>query len=538
MNKRIIVVLTILISNYANGNDTLLTYFNGNETFYNFAQNSAGEIFIGSSHGLYSTSNSDLVKIDNEPGYVQFINNEISRSNFSNLETHQKFKSLLPPAYWDYPQQSIRDKNFIYILCKSSLFIYKISTYSTQMEGVSVRCFTANSIGTYSGVYCFGKKLEIPSYCSGNILEKDSTFYICYDGLAIYSPRKGLQFYKRSTTGETQIAEKPLGFARDIYQFKDSSFVLASTEGLFLINKTFNEVEQIFESADKLEPIIIDVTEDQQNPVISFTANNSFYRYGVTDKELLKLSDFGEPIQDGYRIEDEIATKYVLITGSSLILYDYSKDHKDDVFNLVQAHSVVSMGTDTAILTTQNGAFIALLQSREIIPFMKGVEFNKRAIWRQDNILKLGGTTGYFTYKEDGIDTIISESLQSYNDWQRKNISTYFWWTSGIVTLLFLGYFVRNKRKKETDEDVDVSLSIVEDYIKSNLTTVTIESIRAQFGLSNKSLYALTTPEKPGRLITKYRMKMVKDLIAKGQDIEAISRATGFSVSYLKKLKP
>ena len=85
---------------------------------------------------------------------------------------------------------------------------------------------------------------------------------------------------------------------------------------------------------------------------------------------------------------------------------------------------------------------------------------------------------------------------------------------------------------------MDVSLSIVEDYIKSNLTTVTIESIRAQFGLSNKSLYALTTPEKPGRLITKYRMKMVKDLVAKGQDIEAISRATGFSVSYLKKLKP
>ena len=44
-------------------------------------------------------------------------------------------------------------------------------------------------------------------------------------------------------------------------------------------------------------------------------------------------------------------------------------------------------------------------------------------------------------------------------------------------------------------------------------------------------------PYKPGKLITQFRLDKASELRLKGESIERIAMFTGFSVSYLRKIK-
>ena len=64
-----------------------------------------------------------------------------------------------------------------------------------------------------------------------------------------------------------------------------------------------------------------------------------------------------------------------------------------------------------------------------------------------------------------------------------------------------------------------------------------LKQMYAVVSLDNQMLYDILKPQKPGKVITNLRVQKAQDLRKEGVSYNEIASLTGFSVSYLKKLK-
>jgi hypothetical protein len=78
---------------------------------------------------------------------------------------------------------------------------------------------------------------------------------------------------------------------------------------------------------------------------------------------------------------------------------------------------------------------------------------------------------------------------------------------------------------------------MIEDFVRHNLSTASIKSIVEHFNTNNSQIYSILQPEKPGTIIQKLRMEVVMEMRHARIDIKEISRVSGFSVSYIRKIK-
>ena len=76
----------------------------------------------------------------------------------------------------------------------------------------------------------------------------------------------------------------------------------------------------------------------------------------------------------------------------------------------------------------------------------------------------------------------------------------------------------------------------INEYIVSNISSVSINSICDHFELPVNKLYNLLGDKKPGDLIRDERLKIVRQMKIENKSLKEIAQATGFSTSYLKKL--
>ena len=533
--KIICIAILFSLKNFAN--DTLLTNVFVQDYYYNLVQTKDSDVFVSSNTGLYKLNSGQLDKVGEEKGYVKFQNGKFVVSPFLAIETHFGYKNLLPRSYNNFPRQSIELKDFIYIISRGDLFVFKKAEYSFLMKGVSVRCFTKNSIGTYDGVFCYEKKLDIPTYTSGKIHEVDSTFFICYDGLAIYKKGKEPKLYTRELTGETQIGNEALGFARNIYKLKSGGYLFSSTKGLYILSDSLNSVELIKLNENTEAPIIIDVTENEYNSTITFSISNKLFRYGLKSKELDHLIDVESPILDGLNINKNKAktSEFILLTELSLISVDLLTTEKTVICRIAGAHTILLLGDNTVLATSNDGAFTIDLVTQKVVHVFQGVEFNKLAAWRNNNELYLGSTEGYIKISISKLNSLV----EVVGSGQAENQSFFIFKVLGLILLVtsLAFYIYIYPRSQISTKDPTVSKKEIEEYIGNNLNQVTIDSIANYFGISIKTLYSTVLPHKPGKLITEKRLSRAKELKLRGASISSISEITGFSMSYLKKLK-
>lgn len=536
-----IIVVSLMLSQTVYANETILKRVYSNNVFYNLLEHTNGTIYVGGSNGLYEIKNNILKKINDESGYVVFKNNQITRNSYFGVEVNYKYKSILPANYEDLSHQSVVRGSNIYLICRGDLFIYEIKPYKFNLKGKSIRCFSDNSIGTYSGVFIYGKNIQIPNYTSGDIFERDSTFYICYDGLAIYSPKKGTKLFRRENTNETQIGNVNLGFSREIMQFNDGGFLLSSTTGLHLIDSAFVNVQTIFESKYNIAPVIIDVVDAKHEKIISFGSANKFYNYSVNQEDLFLKETFRNSIVDGFKLENDIVGEYVLLLNDEVIIYNnFDSVSKNNVVGLKEAHSIISIGKDTTLITSQDGAHLLYLKSKEISPLMfEGVEFNKRALSRKGNVLKLGSTEGFIEINKSDLIKICNDLIKKSDNRMQTTFNIWFIVIFvSFISVLGMLVYVRKKPKLFNNEvEKEITRIDIEVYIQSNLKNVSIKSIKNFFNISNKGLYKIIAPDKPGAIISNHRKVKAKELILKGVSLKGISEETGFSLSYLRKIK-
>ena len=76
----------------------------------------------------------------------------------------------------------------------------------------------------------------------------------------------------------------------------------------------------------------------------------------------------------------------------------------------------------------------------------------------------------------------------------------------------------------------------IESFIRLNIQNVSVELICETFDLPVNALYKALGNVKPGEIIRKERLKIVKRMRKERASEEEIAKATGFSISYLKKI--
>ncbi len=532
---KIIFLSLSLIANLIT-RDTLMEAFYNDRVYYNLVLDDDGHVLVSSNEGVFRIEGSKLKKVNGNKGYISIKSGRIVHSKFTDEEMHSRYNHLLPDYYKSFNHYSREMGANLYLISNNSLFIYKVSDYKTFLPQLSVRAFSANSIGTYDGIFCYGKKIRIPAYTSGHILEQDSTFYICYDGLAIYKPNDSIQLFKRDLNGEAKFGTSSVGFARDIFKLEDGRFLLATTKGFYLLNSTFTDIERILEETSTNGAEIIHVDQQPETLVAAFSINNSLYEYSLLDDELISLTRFNGSVEDGYKTDDNNLKKYVLLTDNELFMVSDGSKERLAFNEFSDAYSLIDYDKDGVLITTIDGAVSFNLTTKKATKILDGIEFNKRAVFRTADSIKLGTVNGYISLSIDQLKQMI-QKVDSSMEEERKN--SLFTTIIAILTLassiLMAFYFISSRRKQLVTNKI--ALHEVEAFIANNLHQVTIDSITNHFNLTLKELYELTYPNKPGKLITIKRKDTVRTLLNQNKDLVYISEKTGFSVSYLKKIK-
>lgn len=93
-----------------------------------------------------------------------------------------------------------------------------------------------------------------------------------------------------------------------------------------------------------------------------------------------------------------------------------------------------------------------------------------------------------------------------------------------------INYNIKKKKYK------GINQAQINEYIVSNISSVSINSICDHFELPVNKLYNLLGKKKPGDLIREERLKIVRQMKIENKSKKEIAQATGFSTSYLKKL--
>jgi hypothetical protein len=106
-----------------------------------------------------------------------------------------------------------------------------------------------------------------------------------------------------------------------------------------------------------------------------------------------------------------------------------------------------------------------------------------------------------------------------------------------VIILLFVKMNKNEKRiEKISLTDQSNFQEKVRLHIKENINDITVSELCKTFEVSTNSLYSLMGNKKPGDIIRSEKLKIVRKMRRENASEEEIAKATGFSISYLKKI--
>jgi len=168
-------------------------------------------------------------------------------------------------------------------------------------------------------------------------------------------------------------------------------------------------------------------------------------------------------------------------------------------------------------------------------------EFNKNAFYVDNDKLKLGALNGLYEFDYNTLTNLFNDHVTIQNV-ENIIIKKGEFIVYGLLILLLVAFIfqlfitkLKTKHRKKL-EYKGVNKAQIINYIKININSVSIKSICDHFELPLNKLYNLLGEEKPGNLIRKERLKIIMQMKIQNNSVEDISKSTGFSISYIKKL--
>ena len=538
--KKYICILLIFVYIQANSQNkteryvkelSLIKVYSNNYFFNTIIYND--NIYLGTNKGIFTIKENKLKEINTKKGYV-FYNSKSKK-----LDTKNFMEGLLNKTLFNYVIKNgekqegfnVRLNSILYIVHNGLLYTYKEENYTVLLKGKSIRSFSKNYIGTYSGV--FDRKLNninIVGYVNGKIKEfKDETF-ICYDGL-IKLQKDSIHNYINRTNIQTNINNKDLGFARDISKISKNNYLLFTDRAISIINFTDTKAEVVKKTDRNSETFLIYEQIDTLNQSLQriIVANNNKVEF--LNPETLKTYEWislDSKITAAIKLNNTKKSNFILASTKNGLYFINSKGEKEKLDDK-EYHTLLTYDNENIILSNNYGLFVLNLNTNKITDLVKNIEFNKGALFKEGTKILAGSVNGIVVF-----DSIANFS----NTISLKNNTNTIIITLALILLSISLLIMLKKVKKKKNQPIETTKATkndIENFIENNLKDVSLSLICEHFNISIRNVYLLLKPNKPGDLIKYRREQKVKKLIEENKyTLSEIAIETGYSLVYLR----
>jgi hypothetical protein len=494
------------------------------EKIYHTIIKDEGSLFFGTNQGVYKLEKGIQI-VEHDPSVKGPITINLKRETLR--VSFIRAPKNIPLGEFDGSITAIQSfQNYVYVISRGKLLVFKNKLYSFSPYE-SVRSITTSYIGSYNGIFQRGEVLTYPPYTNGQIKEYDDITFICYDGLfAIQGDQQEILY-------DAPAGNRTYGAIENIFKLQNGNYVIVSDLGLYLYELEENLFEMIYDGRDgPIIPLRVTFRNGFEfKPGFWFGQNDTLYKINLSTYQVSTIQTFDAKIVD-LVLEKDI---FYVLTNDQQITSLYSDNHRTFVVNkfpLADTFHTLQHKRNYLFVSGDNGLSIYDLSENQLHNNVVIDEFNRGAVFKTDNAISLGSIHG--VYRFENIDLLV-DSIST--DFVVNELDGYRSDTILILIVIFLGfvvlfYVLKNRRKSYNNQEMVIA---IQKYIDGNLNTVDIVSISEKFNIDNNLLYHLDPDFKPGDYIKQKRKEKAAELIAKGLPIEKIAKATGYSVSYLKR---
>ena len=518
---------TLVSNNYSNNNFTIHKIYD-DEIFYNFVSYE-NELYISSSNGIYKIDESgdNLILFDASiPGPINTIFERNNNFKIKFIELTNVYPNLYAEAITDF---AYLDNN-LYVIARGKLLIYNNLKYSFNPTG-SVRSITDNAIGTYGGVYINGNKLNKITYTDGQIRKFDSITFVCYNGLLSYKDNIETKLYNNDNSIRTK---GEYGAISDIYAISNSKFIVISDKGIYKYDNESNVFDLVYTNQNKIIPI--------RNKIDSRIKDRGEFHF-IDDKRYISLNIKDNKIDIiesniKYEIKDILESDvngndfYAISKNNLLLSLKRTKDglKLGEKFPIESSAHTISDYENLVFLSGDKGLSIFEKTKKKIYDNYIIEEFNKGAIYKENNKISFGSIHGVYT-----IDDIKDfEKSLIFKDFKINNNKNYLY--LGVFLFIFILIIIIRVLSKKNITDEQLILSIKR-FIRKNLSSVTLKMLEVEFNLDYNEINSINKNFKPAKYIKTERLDLTKNMLLNKKSISEISEKTGYSETYLLKNK-
>ena len=518
---------TLVSNNYSNNNFTIHKIYD-DEIFYNFVSYE-NELYISSSNGIYKIDESgdNLILFDASiPGPINTIFERNNNFKIKFIELTNVYPNLYAESITDF---AYLDNN-LYVIARGKLLIYNNLKYSFNPRG-SVRSITDNAIGTYGGVYINGNKLNKITYTDGQIRKFDSITFVCYNGLLSYKDNIETKLYNNDNSIRTK---GEYGAISDIYAISNSKFIVISDKGIYKYDNESNVFDLVYTNQNKIIPI--------RNKIDSRIKDRGEFHF-IDDKRYISLNIKDNKIDIienniKYEIKDILESDvngndfYAISKNNLLLSLKRTKDglKLGEKFPIESSAHTISDYENLVFLSGDKGLSIFEKTKKKIYDNYIIEEFNKGAIYKENNKISFGSIHGVYT-----IDDIKDfEKSLIFKDFKIKNNKNYLY--LGVFLFIFILIIIIKVLSKKNITDEQLILSIKR-FIRKNLSSVTLKMLEIEFNLDYNEINSINKNFKPAKYIKTERLDLTKKMLLNKKTISEISEKTGYSETYLLKNK-
>lgn len=544
------ILLFSFVMSYPQTQDTLLNTVLSKPFFYNIIKTKQNKFYLGTSQGIYELTGTSLKNYSEEKGYIA-TNKEgkpVIDSNGIKYHRSKSYNHLLPyKNLGNERSYHAGNDNSFYLCSGGRLYTFDIIPYNHSYQNHSIRSISKDFIGTYSGIYLKNKKLDspAPTYTDSHIRQIDGRGFICSHSLFILEKDaitsgnviEEINFFSYSEPDNLLISDITKNLS-------NNNYIISSQNKLIEIDYDFKKQKILF-NQKKIQKLPIQLFPGSEDKLF-FSSNNKLFSLNYKSNIIKPEISLKEPIVSG--------TCYgsVLYLLTNNALYRYISDGKLELLiSIKNAHSLLNILGDQIIIGSDNCLLNYNLVSKSLDIVIDNVEFNRGALYLEENKnlsqikIHAGSINGLYSFEISKIPVLINKNILNNESELNK---TYLIFSIVLIflsiSLLWSIYFYQ-KKLKIAHNSLEISLNKndkitrkdIENFIINNLADASIKSIMNKFDLNAPQIYNLLHPDKPGIIIQNMRLEKINRMRNEGKSLEDISKETGFSISYLKKIK-
>ena len=539
--KNILFGLFLMCSTKAFSQYELTKVIKENTYFYNGVA-IENKVYFGSSSGIVEYKDGEIYSINPKiKGPIKIIGGVLQKGDDNRFfEYSDDYKNLIPENIRSSSLTSLTTVKRLYLFSKGSVYLFeKNKAYLYPYP--SIRTISKNYIGTYGGIFDSNKKpLSYPDYTDGKIKDFGDLSFICWHGLTVLKNNEILKDYLDPDYSGVQISSQNLGSARDIEKIKDNEYILFTEIGVYVINIEQDTVEKILENGLPSGISFIERNEVKGLLTIFFHNDKLIYKYTTSTKNLEPVFKSDTKIISSIGVSND--DFFLLDQGLKFV--EISKNKIKQIKDTINLSNDITTFENQILVTKNSGLDIYNPVSDLYVENIIVDEFNSKANFVDNETLFLGSTSGLYKLNKDNIYELYFNKL---NNKEKIQAPEYEYSKLEIILILlliiFIVYIIVGTIKFYSIKSVVVATPEtrniypeIETFIEENLSTVSIKMICRKFNLSALELYKLNPKIKPGELIRTKRVNKVRELRKKKISEQVISKRTGFSLSYLKKI--